>query len=299
MATAKAKTGTDVAAPLDDGIPLSPLEVAQQSTALSTDVVDLSQLAGMGSEEVRAQDFSIPFLRILQKGSPEVDESEGKYVPGAKAGDLFNTVTQVFYNGKTGLKVIPCLFHREYIEWIHRDEGGGFVAAYQADDPIVATAKAPEGERDLKLPNGHQLIDTYYEYVLCETPEGDVFPAVMSFTSTQVKKIRRWNSMMGQKRLVLPDGKVLSNPPVFAFYYEVGSVPEKNDQGSWHGWHIVATEKPNDRVPDQMLCEALQFYRQVKSGEAKRAPEHDQNDRGADGGEESIPGFESAQRTFG
>jgi hypothetical protein len=288
-----AKTKTDVA--VSQG--------ADETTANlpSTDVIDMSLYAGMGREEARAEDYSIPFLRILQKGSPQVDKSEGAFIPGAEVGDFLNTVSGQHYSGSVGLKVIPCLFHREYVEWIPREKKGsksGFVASYQANDPIVATAKTEPGGRDLILPNGNDLQDTYYEYVLCETPDGDVFPAVISFTSTQTKKVRKWNSLMAQKRLTLPDGRVLSNPPDFAFYYHITTVSEKNEHGSWMGWHIEAVKKPDDRVPDSEFKEALQFYKQVKSGDVKRAPEVDGREPGSD--DDYIPGFEDtgAQKVF-
>lgn len=259
----------------------------------STDVMDLSSMAGMGREETRAQDYAIPFLAILQQISPQVDSSDGKYIEGAKKGDFLNTVTNQVYSGSDGLKVIPCLFHREYVEWVPRVKGGGFRGSYQADDVYVRTAKPGEaGSRGLVLPNGNDLIDTYYEYVIVETPEGDVFPAVISFTSTQTKKIRKWNSMMGQKRLTLANGTVLTDPPVFAFSYKVTTVQEKNDRGSWMGWKIEPFAQPDDRVSDARIKEALQFYKQVKSGGVKRAQEHEDREPGAD--DDHIPGYEQA-----
>ena len=282
MAT-KAKSSTDIA--------VAP-EAEENRNLPSTDVIDMSDYAGMGREETRAEDYSIPFLRILQKGSPEVDESEGKYIKDAKPGDFLNTVSGHFYSGKVGLKMIPCLFHREYVEWVPRDKGGGFVANYQSDDPIVATAKAGGGKNkfDLMLPNGNQLVDTYYEYVMCGTPDGDVFQAVLSFTSTQTKKVRKWNSLQGQKRLDVGNGRILSDPPSFAFYYHVTTVGEKNDLGTWYGWHVDDLPKPGNQVPAAEFREALQFYKQVKSGGVKRAAEV--SDDAAAGDSDYIPGSE-------
>lgn len=254
----------------------------------STDVIDYSAYQGMGREEARIEDYSVPFLRILQKGSPEVDENDGKYIAGARPGDILNTVSNAVYPGKIGITAIPCMFHREYVQWVPREAGGGFVSTHQPEDPIIGTAKlGGKNGRELILPNGNNLVDTYYEYCLCETEDGEMFTAVISFTSTQTKKVRKWNSMAGQKRITLPDGRVLSDLPSFAFYYTLRTVVESNDSGSWHGWLIEPVEKPNDAVSPGRFKEAMSFYKQVSSGDVKRAAEHS-SDAAYD---DSIPGF--------
>ena len=48
---------------------------------------------GTGLEDASAEDYAIPFLRILQGGSPQVKKSEGKYIQGSEEGDIFNTVS--------------------------------------------------------------------------------------------------------------------------------------------------------------------------------------------------------------
>jgi len=68
-------------------------EVAEaKSTAVST--FDDSLLSGgTGLEETTTEDFAIPFIRVLQPMSPQLQKQHGSYVAGAGAGDLYNTVT--------------------------------------------------------------------------------------------------------------------------------------------------------------------------------------------------------------
>src|ERR1039457_5574570 len=66
---------------------------------------------GKGFEEAGREAYAVPFLRVLQDLSPQVKSKMPGYVPGAKPGNIFNTVTQKFY---TSLRVIPCHFSQSF-----------------------------------------------------------------------------------------------------------------------------------------------------------------------------------------
>jgi len=68
--------------------------------------------AGAGMENTNAEDYAIPFFNILQNGSPQVDEARGKALKGAKAGMIFETVSQKMHDGKTGVILVPCAYRR-------------------------------------------------------------------------------------------------------------------------------------------------------------------------------------------
>ena len=60
----------------------------------STDVTIASAFevdAGSGLENMTADDFTIPRLKILQALSPEVNTRDGKHIEGAVSGDITNT----------------------------------------------------------------------------------------------------------------------------------------------------------------------------------------------------------------
>ena len=69
--------------------------------------------AGTGLEEAGADDYAIPFLRVLQSMSPQLKKSDGKYIQGAEEGNLFNTVTESYYDGTEGVEIIPCAYKKK------------------------------------------------------------------------------------------------------------------------------------------------------------------------------------------
>ena len=101
---------------------------------------------GTGLEDASAEDYAIPFLRILQGGSPQVKKSEGKYIQGSEEGDIFNTVSSEIVKSDKGIIVVPCYYQKKYIEWISRDtKGGGFVAAHDSREILNQTTRNEKG----------------------------------------------------------------------------------------------------------------------------------------------------------
>jgi len=265
----------------------------RKTTEVAPEVdIDIGAYAGMGNEEVSPEDYALPILRILQKMSPQVDENEEGHVEGAKAGMFFNTVTNEAYDGD--LTVVPVLFRKELVEWVPRDAGGGFVAVYDINDPIkdVAVPKE-EGSLHMTLPeSGNDLVDTYNQYVICVEEGGSRFPALISMTSTQVKKAKQWNSLISQQSLV-HKGKLISNPPRWAFLYKLATIGESNDYGSFYNFNVTIVKDENGK-PVETLHEdsalfttASSLYEALKKGEAKADYAAD---AGADGeGDGEIP----------
>ena len=87
----------------------------KQDGALTT--LDFVSDAGMGLETIEKNDLALPFLKLLQSGSDETKKKHAKYVEGAEAGMLYNTVTKKLYNGEKGIEVIPVFYKMTYPEW--------------------------------------------------------------------------------------------------------------------------------------------------------------------------------------
>jgi len=68
-------------------------------------------------------------------------------------------VEKIFAGRKEGITVVPCYYERKIMEWVRREDGGGLVGSYPAEDPIMQKAK-PNDKNQMILPNGHQLMDT-------------------------------------------------------------------------------------------------------------------------------------------
>ena len=61
-------------------------EIAETTnTALALSASMFADDAGAGMEGATAESFAIPFLSVLQKGSPQVDEASGAALEGATA----------------------------------------------------------------------------------------------------------------------------------------------------------------------------------------------------------------------
>jgi hypothetical protein len=222
--------------------------------------------AGVGFENASREDMAIPFLSILQSGSPQCKRSEGAYVEGAAEGMLFNTVTsQVIDTNKQPLRVIPCAYHRAFIEWRLRENGGGFVKEHKPSLELLASCIRDEKNRDI-LPNGNQINDTRTFYVLVLDDEDTPSPAVITMTSTQIKKAKQW--MMQQNLLKLKGSAGVYTPPMFSSKWVVSTVPESNEKGSWMGWKFEHAGYLAGAT-DPIYVAAREFHRSVTAGETR------------------------------
>ena len=150
-------------------------------TTVNTDI--FLQDAGVGVQDLRTEDLAIPFLKVLQKMSPELDDLD------VRAGDIFNSVTKESVPGNEGVRVINCAYHLQYIEWEPRGSGSG--APFQIYAPGAGVPETQRGEdnRDYVVDgNGRYLERTAQHYVLAMDQDGLTQQAVISMKATQFKK---------------------------------------------------------------------------------------------------------------
>ena len=100
------------------------VSLADETTkAVADPIAMFADDAGAGMEGAGAESFAIPFLMILQKLSPQVDETSGVAIDGAKAGMIFENITRKLVDGKEGVIIIPCAYRRVFLHW---SESKGF-----------------------------------------------------------------------------------------------------------------------------------------------------------------------------
>jgi len=227
------------------------------------DTALLEEDAGEGFENATSDSYAIPFLLILQSLSPQCKKTDGAYIKGAEEGMLFNTVTQELFDGDKGVDVIPCYYRRVFLQWAPRESGGGFRGEHLPSDPMIETTKTDALGRNV-LPNGDLLVDTRVHYVLLLRPDG-FSPAVVSLSSTQVKKSKQWMSKMQDVKMKNAAG-VPFTPPMFSHVYQLTTTPESNDKGSWYGLKVVMKSPVVDPV---VFAAAKEFKRQISSGEVR------------------------------
>jgi len=239
--------------------------VKAQSTAVVV-AEEFEAFAALGMDQVRSEDMSIPFLRILAQLSPQVNKRDGAYVDGAEAGMLYNTVANEAYDGEKGVLVIPCYYNRRYVEWKPREKGGGYVNSYDVDDKIVNTTYRDDRGNDV-LPNGNLLTNTAQFFVLLLSEDGMPQRCLITMTSTQLKKARKWVTQMQSRTAMGKNGMFVL--PMMSQVYRLRTVEERNDKGSWFGWEI-SHERSLDLANEKPLFDlGVSFSKSVRAGEVK------------------------------
>ena len=220
-------------------------KIDEQTKALADPAAMFAGDAGAGMEGAGAESFAIPFLMILQKLSPQVDESSGVAVEGAKAGMLFENITRNLVDGKEGAIIIPCAYRRVFLRW---SESKGFQGELLPEDVNRMRHNGEIVERHGKLyvpdKNGEvdpeesdRTADTRNHYVLIvDRKTGAWSQALMSLSSTQIKKSRALMTALASVKVESGGGMI--TPPTFANIVKATTVPESNDKGSWMGWHF-------------------------------------------------------------
>ena len=216
-----------------------------------------------GFENMTQDDLALPFVRILGQLSPQVTDGDAKYIANAKPGMIYNTVTSELFDGKKGIKVIPCYYKKDYPEWSDRGDGPGApVAVHLPNSPIIQTGKR-DGSK-IRLPNGNYLEETASYYVMVETKAGGMTPALITMKSTQLNVSKKWNSMM--KTIQIPDGKGnFAIPPMHGVVYNLASTLQKNDKGSWYGW-VVTMDRILGQDDKSLYLTAKDFRGNVSTG---------------------------------
>ncbi len=218
------------------------------------------------SSDIGQDDVAMPFLRVLQKGSHEVDPEDPLFVKGAGIGNFFNTVTQEYFDEVT---IIPVKYTFTYIEWVPQDSGGGFVADHgrQHGEELLKTCTKNEKKQDM-LPNGNQLVATATYVCGHLHPEKGFDPVVISMSSTQLKKSRGWNTRINGLQTHKPDGTPVSLARLpWAGVYVFKTIAESNDKGNWKGLQIQPHETPF--TPADIYAQAKMLRDAIEAGEKR------------------------------
>ena len=201
-------------------------------------------------------------------------------VGGLLAFAIGYTVTRARVPGKRlidTIVVIPVAYVRQYIEWAPRGSGSGApIAIYPATSDILTRTHREPGDNKDYLDNGNYIENTANHYVMVVNEAGIPEPALIVMKSTQLKKSRKWNSMMMSTKLMGKNGPY--TPPMYSHVYRLTTQAESNDKGKWYGWEIEKVGPIEDMNQYQA---AKAFASQVSAGEVKVKHE---NESGVDNG---------------
>lgn len=199
---------------------------------------DYAKYAGAGTKDLDKRSLGMPMLNIIQKGSPQFDETHRlhaeKKIEGCKPGQMvFNPTNSII---KPGTEMVIVGTQTVYTEWKPKTSGGGLVSSHGVD--IVGDKRyrrgVPGTPTEYKEWLGeNELVYTMYFSILFK--EGSAWTkGILSFTSKQLKKARLLNKKLMSVKI--PDTDSVA--PIFASLWSLNTVPESNDKGGWFAFDI-------------------------------------------------------------
>jgi hypothetical protein len=249
--------------------------VAKKDAAgLPADIMaDLEADATTYEETMGRDDMSIPFLQILQSLSPQCIDGDPLFIEEARPGMFYNTVTKKLYDGKVGVLLVAINYTNSVIEWVTRQNGGGFVDEYTvAEGSTIRTVRNEVGQDIIQEDSplgtpGNQSNPTHTHVLFIVNEDGTFEAAVATMASTQIKPSKNWNALI--------NGLCLHGTTKRAarFYglWRAKTTMRKNDQGSWYVWD-VENEGGSKGVfslenGGEIYAAAKDFRSQLESGE--------------------------------
>jgi hypothetical protein len=157
-----------------------------------------------GAEEHLSQEeLELPFLRVAQKGSPQVDEDSASFVKGLKPGQYFNTATSKVYGDEINVQVHG-YFHN-YTIW-KGSKGSGDFQGTMTPEQFRAFEAENSLERDggdmVHTVDGDEIRYSDTRNFIISLPD-DMDEGVMIYpmSSTGIKPARKWNTLNTGRRI--------------------------------------------------------------------------------------------------
>ena len=203
--------------------------------------------SGLGNKEVDQETLSIPFLKTnLSKQILEANR-------GAVSGDMYNTVTGEIYDRDKGIKVVPCVFQRRFIQWSPLgEEQSAPIAIYATKEECPTTERSKEDNKEyLTDGSGHYIEDTHQHYCLIVKIDdkgnstGATDAVMIAMKSTSLKASRKWNSIISTRRKQKADGSMFI-PPRFLYMYNLGTYMESGRKGDYFVWDMKLDNELSD-----------------------------------------------------
>jgi hypothetical protein len=186
--------------------------------------------SGRGTSTAQ-EDNLVPLIYVLQTNSPQVNKRDDRYVDGAEPGDIWLRNYGIV-KGEAGLLFQPCYFEKDFVEWILRSSGGGFVGRHKEMPAEAKKAKDPQNpERAIFiLPNGNEIKETrnHAGFVISEDGRQPL-PYLIPLTSSGHTVSREWMGLMN--RQVIPGTS--TKPDSWSVYYRLRTKPRHNAKGDW------------------------------------------------------------------
>lgn len=226
---------------------------------------DYKAHAGAGAENINKDVLGMPLLSIIQKGSPQFDETHKNFaqkgIEGCRPGDLYFAPSNSIL--KRPLEVIVTGTTNLYTEWKPKSAGGGFIGNRPltvTTQPGYRTGAKGTKEEHKEFIGDNELIYTIYVAIMFKTGESWE-KGVISFTSTQLKKARNWLKTL--LNLKVPDTNIAA--PLFASVWAIGTEAEQNKEGGWFGYTIKLQKVLDADKDEALLNEAHDTFKATQA----------------------------------
>lgn len=228
---------------------------------------NIASVLGLGTDGIDKGVLGMPFVQIVQKGSPEIDETHkdhtAKKIEGCRPGSIIFAPERKILPGP--VSIIPLAVISHYTEWKPRAQGGGLVGIQPLS--IVSSPQYRKGAANTPDSNKEWLGSNELKFTILAAVRflmGTEWKrGLVSFSATGLKPARIWSKQILNLRYSgMPDAV----PPIFAAIWKFSSTMESNDKGGWYGWKIEL-DRMLDPVADQVLLEST--FTEYNSEQAK------------------------------
>jgi len=248
----------------------------KEQSQVATFNSNLLKQAGGSINKKSSDDYQIPYLNIIMKGSPQLKKGDEKHIEGAEEGMVFNTVTKQLYKNLT---VLPVYYKRSYVEWkLVRKQATAPIAEYSISEYEQMKREGKivrdENNKDRIVGGDTYVENTASHFVIVVEEDGSWNQAIIKMKASQLKKSRTWNSIMSNQRR--KDGNEIYQPKDFARSYSLSTKYEENDVGDWYGW-VISQGLWIDEIKNPNLQkiweDAIRFEKAIHQGEVSGAEE--------------------------
>ena len=222
-------------------------------------IKDLAVLAvAEGEEEHLNQDeLEIPFLRIAQKGSPQVDEDAPEFIEGLKIGHYFNTVGAQSYGPELTIQVHG--YYQNFTIWKGEKGNGEFNGTMTPEEFRAFESKntlTRDGGDMVNFVEGEEFRYSDTRNFIVSLPfHSDDGIMIYPLVSTGIKAAKKWNT--------LQNGRRISGRPAKR-YATIWEIKTAGFEGKGFTWKQTASVRPIGWATPDLLAYGQEFEDFVK-----------------------------------
>ncbi len=195
-----------------------------------------------GTENIGAEDITLPRLAVAQKTSPQLEPDKNDYIDGLRLFEMYNSLTGERY-GNGPVEIVVVRLDKKGMQFDKDNNVVDFDVPL--DDPRLKFTTGPNGER-IK-----PVATLFYNFVILIGDEAE--PAVFSLKGTGVKTAKKLNSLIQVRRLK-------HGGPSWGGKYKVTSAKGQSGSFTYGLFNIDTAGIPSD----EQVAAAEKFYESLK-----------------------------------